>query len=433
MSALPWIAAAIIGSATVFLLWRGAIVFALLLVATQFLGWVDPASLEIAGAFDVHAAIMVIIFIAIVFGLSRGWVGGTVFGAPMVMLACLWLMATLLPVLRGDSSFWLALNASKEFMVVFAYFGVVLFLRSEGDVRTGWTAILLVAGYYCVIEVIAQFMGRSLMTHMAVDYRQDLFGLWKLYLRFWPVILVLLFFSVFQYCQGRRSSLLPLLLGLGGLLLTFFRSYLLASIAVIAALLLFVPAARRSTRSATELAILGCLATGIALLLAGQSFTDVSDSLMFSGLRELREQSGGALAGRRAYAEMLFDLTQQRPLLGFGFIERDSQLVRSLDLPVFAGASLGFVDVGWADLLVKFGYLGGAALLLVYLWIFKRALSLAKHTDSPEVRARALTAAAMVLVYLIVLPVHSPLTHSFGVLPLALVLGLVDGEARISS
>jgi hypothetical protein len=157
---------------------------------------------------------------------------------------------------------------------------------------------------------------------------------------------------------------------------------------------------------------------------------DASDSFMFSGLRELQDQSGGALAGRRAYSEMLFDLTSQRPLFGFGFIQRDSALVHSLSLPAFAGASLGFVDAGWADVLVKFGYVGGALLVLVYLWIFKRALALAGHTESPLVRTRALTAAALVLVYIIVLPVHAPLTHSFGVLPLALVLGIVDGEAR---
>jgi hypothetical protein len=433
MSALPWIAAALVGSATLFLIWRGTIIFALLLLASQFLGWVDPASLEIAGAFDVHAAIMVIIFIAMAFGLARGMVRHTHFGMPMTLLAALWLGATLMPVLRGESTLWLALNASKEFMVLFAYFGVVLFLRSERDLRTGWMAVLLFAGYYCAIELLAQFMSHSLIDHMAVDYRPDMFGLWKLYLRFWPIILVLLFYSVFQYCQGKRAALLPMLLAITGLLLTFFRSYLLASLVVIGALLLLVRAARQSPRAVTELGILGALAVGLAAMLAGQAFLEASDSFMLSGLRELSEGSGGALAGRRAYSEMLFNLTQQRPLFGFGFIERDAALIRDLDLPVFAGASLGFVDAGWADVLVKFGYLGGAALLLAYLWIFKRAFSLARQTDDDALRARALTAAALVLVYVIVLPVHAPLTHSFGVLPLALVLGMVDGEARNAS
>ena len=41
-----------------------------------------------------------------------------------------------------------------------------------------------------------------------------------------------------------------------------------------------------------------------------------------------------------------------------------------MTLPKFAGASLGFIDAGWADVLVKFGFIGGIALLLVLLWIF---------------------------------------------------------------
>lgn len=432
MSALPWIAAALIGSSTVFLVWRGAIVFALLLLATGFLGWVDPHNLQIAGAFDVHAAIMVIVAIAIAFGLTRGVVRGTRFGAPMTVLACLWLLGLLMPVLRGESTLWLAINASKEFMVLFAYFAVVLFMRSQRDLRLGWTAILLVGGYYCVIELLAQFMGLSLIRHMAVDHRPDMFGLWKLYLGFWPVILVLLFYSVFEYCQGKRAALLPMLLGLAGLLLTFFRSYLLAAVVVIGILLLVVRAARQSPRAVTELAVLGVLAVGLAAMLAGQAFINASDSFMLSGLRELRDQTGGSLAGRRAYAEMLLELSSQRPMLGFGFLQRDSSLVQHLSLPVFAGASLGFIDAGWADMLIKFGFVGGIALLLVWIWILKRAFTLARGTDDPVVRTRALTAAALVLVYLMVLPVHAPLTHSFGLLPLALVLGILDGETRNS-
>lgn len=433
MTALPWIAAALIGSTTVFLLWRGAIVLAVLLIGSHFLGWVDPASLEIAGWFDVHAAIMVIVAIAIAFGLARGIVRDSHFGLPMSILAGLWLMSLLAPVLRGESTLWLALNASKEFMTLFAYFAVVLYLRGERDLRMAWTVILLLGTYYCVIEIVAQFFGESLIRHMAVDHRQDVFGLWKLYLRFWPVILVLLFHAIFEYCQGRRSALLPLLLGIAGLLLTFFRSYLLAALAVIGLLLLLVRAARQSPRAVTELGVVAAFGVGVAILLAGQALMDAGDSFMFSGLRELREQSGGALAGRRAYAEMLLGLTTERPWFGFGFIERDAAVVQSLDLPVFAGASLGFIDAGWADVLVKFGYVGGALLVLTYLWIFKRALTLARRTESPLVRTRALTAAALVLVYLIVLPVHAPLTHSFGLLPLALVLGIVDGEARRAS
>jgi hypothetical protein len=409
------------------------LVLVLMLIATQFLGWVDPTHLEVAGAFDVHAAIITLVAIAIAFGLARGRVRATHFSAPFMALGAIWFAALLMPVFRHESTLWLALNASKEFMTLFAYFAAVLFLRSERDLRLAWTGLLICGVAYSLTEVAAQFLGQALISHMSIDYRPDEFGLQKLYLRFWPVILVTLLYAVFAYCQGRRSALPLLVIALAGILLTFFRSYLLATLAVVPALLVLVRAARDSRQATLELVTVFVFVVGIALLLAGQDFANASDSFMFSGLRELRDQSGGALAGRRAYAEMLFELASQRPLLGFGFIARDSELVHALALPSFAGSTLGFIDAGWADLLVKFGFLGGGALLSAYLWMFKRALRIARRTGSVEVRIRALTAAALILIYLIVLPVHAPLSNSFGLLPLALVLGILDGEARIAS
>ena len=430
MNALPWIAAALIGSTTLFLIWRGTLVFVLLLIGTLFLGWVRPESLEIAGAFDVHAAIMIFVAIATAFGLTTGLVRTTTFGKPVMVLGGLWLIGLLMPVLRGDSTLWLALNASKEFMTLFAYVATVQFLRSQRDLRLAWRIILLFGVYYSLVEIAAQILGPALITKMAVDHRLDAFGLWKVYLRFWPVIVIALLYGVFAYCQGRRAALPLLLLTLAGTLLTFFRSYLLAILAVVPCLLIAVRAARESRRAVIELAVVFGFAVAIGALLAGHALSDASDSFMFSGLRELRDQSGGALAGRRAYAEMLFELASQRPLFGFGFIERDSEIAQHLSL---GAGSLGFIDAGWADVLVKFGYLGGATLLLTWLWIFKRALNLARRTNSVEVRLRALTVSALILVYIIVLPVHAPLTHSFGLLPLALALGILDGEQRLSS
>ncbi|MEO8018754.1 MAG: O-antigen ligase family protein [Pseudomonadota bacterium] len=430
MNALPWIAAALVGSTTLFLIWRGALVLMLLLIGSLFLGWVSPTHLEVAGSFDVHAALIVFIAIALCFGLARGFVRDTSFGLPMTALACLWLGALLMPVLRGESTPFLALNASKEFMMLFAYFAMVTFVRGMRDLRFAWRAILWLGIYYSLIEIAAQMVGPALIDRMAVDYRPDAFGLWKLYLGFWPVILITLLYAVFAYCQGRRRSLPLLLLALAGLMLTFFRSYLLAFLAIVPCLLLLVRAARESRRAVVELAVVFAFAAALGLLLAGNAFVDASDSFAFSGLRELRDQTGGALAGRQAYEHTLFELTAQRPLFGFGFVQRESAIVQQLSLPAFAGSSLGFIDAGWADVLVKFGYVGGATLLLTWLWILKRVFGIARRTESADVRVRALTVAALILIYIIVLPVHAPLTHSFGLLPLALALGILDGEAR---
>ncbi len=432
MSAAVVMSAALIGSAGLMLLLRGAFVLALLVLGSHMLGWVDPMAMQVRGAFDLHAAAAVLIVFAIVGGITRlQALRGAHFRAPMLLLTSLWLLGVLGPTLRGETTLWLALNGSKQFMMLLAYFAAVLFLRNERDVRWAWLFLLGVGIYFCVLELLAQVLGLSLLSRLHFDYRRDSLDLWKVYVEFWPLVLIVLLYGTFQYVQGRRAYFILFLVGLAGLLLTFFRSYLMAALVVVPAVVML---ARLKTGSARlELGVAAGLSIALVAVIAGSAWQGAADQFLLSAIDELRDQSGGALAGRRAHTAMLSVLATERPILGYGFLDRDAAAIQALGLPSFAGSVLGFVDAGWADVLVKFGYVGGVALYALFVWIGVRALRAARTTRRGDKTARALAAAALIGIFCLVQPVHAPLTYSFGLLPLALLLGIVDVESRLAA
>jgi hypothetical protein len=411
---------------------RGTFVLALLMLGSHMLGWLDPMALQVRGAFDLNAAVMTLIAVAIVAGIARARsLRGALFRTPMLVLVGLWLLGVLGPTLRGETTLWLALNASKEFMMILAYFAAALFLRTERDVRWAWLFMLGAGLYYCVLSLLAQVFGPALLSKLHFDFRQDALNLWKVYVAFWPLVLIAFLFGVFRYAQGQRAQIVLVLLGAAGLLLTFFRSYSLATLVIMPAMLLLARARANSARA--ELGVAIGIFVLVAAVVAGSAWHGVADQFLLSGIDELRDQSGGSLAGRRAHTTLLTILAADRPLLGYGFLDRDSGAIQALGLPSFAGSVLGFVDAGWADVLVKFGYGGGIALYAAFVWIAVRALRAARVARRAETAARGLVACALIGIFCIVQPVHAPLTYSFGLLPLALLLGIMDVDLRLAA
>jgi hypothetical protein len=118
---------------------------------------------------------------------------------------------------------------------------------------------------------------------------------------------------------------------------------------------------------------------------------------------------------------------QQSPYLGFGFIDKDSEYGQRVQRLV-AGKTLGFLDKGNVDVVLKFGYVGAATLYGTVAALMVTLVALARRHGRTLLGVRALTVSAVLVVFLIVQPVHAPLTYSFGLLPLGLALGLLDRE-----
>ena len=416
------------------ILWnRGAVLLAILLPASELLGFLDPMTLAIKGAFDIHALVMIIVVIMIAASLGRiGELRHARFFAPFMVLVAFWLCGWIMPVARGESTAWQALEASKEFMMLLAYPAVFLFLRTERESKLAWLLLIGLGAYYCVLEIVVQFAGLALLGKLTYFYRPDDFGLWKLYVQFWSVILYFFLYHFFAYLTHGKLRPGLLMLASLGLFLTFYRSYVLAAVVATPAVLLLarLPLTRMIKAGASAMVGLVAVIGATAVLATGQGadVTQIGRALVFSGVEEISNSSGGSLEGRREYGNNLYELADRRPWLGYGFINQESQFAQRLGLPGFAASVLGFVDKGSADIFVKFGYAGGAMVYAAFAWIALRAIGIARRTRTAALSAKALTVAAVILISFIVQVVHAPLSYSFALLPLALALGIVDRE-----
>lgn len=414
---------------------RGLFVMLLLLPASQMLGFVDPMTFAVKGAFDVHALFAILILLAVLFSFAR-WreLRRTLLLKPMLVFAALWLFGVVYPVAQGNSSLFYALKGSKEFLTIFAYFAVFLYVRTENEVRWGWRILIGFGVYTSLLELAAQIFGPSLLSHMVYAYRKEMF-LWKIYPPFWPVILIALLHSYYEYALGVRRVFVQIGIGSIGLLLTFFRSYLLATV-VTAPMMLLVSrqgAGRAVVQGVALAAVIGVAiaVVGLATSDRGGSMDSLTEHFVSSGVTELGSQTGGAIVGREVFAKERRELLAQSPYLGFGFIDKDSQFGRQARRHI-RGDSLGFIDKGDVDTALKFGYAGrlilyGTALYMAYVLV-RLVRRRATSTLTGSLRVRALAIASLLVVFLLVQPVHASLTYSFSLLPLGIILGLFERE-----
>ena len=411
---------------------RGFYVLLLLLPASEMLGFVDPMTFAVKGAFDIHALLAMLIFTAVLFSVKR-WqeLPTTLLLKPMLVFVLLWMYGVLYPVVQDNSSLFYTLKGSKEFLTIFAYFAVFLYVRTENEVRWGWRILIGFGVYTSLLELAAQVFGQTLLSHLVYSYRKEMF-MWKIYPPFWPVLLIALLHSYYEYALGVRRALVQIGIGSIGLLLTFFRSYLLVTVATIP-LLLFMSrqGAGRAIAQGVVLAVMIILAiSGVELVTADQGGTmgTLTDHFVSSGVTEFGSQSGGAIAGREVFAKERRELLAQSPYFGFGFIDKDSQFGHQIRRHI-RGDMLGFIDKGDVDTALKFGYAGrlvlyGTALYMVYVLV----RLVRSRTLTLSLRVRALTIASLLIIFLLVQPVHAALTYSFSLLPLGIALGLLERE-----
>ncbi len=411
---------------------RGAAVLLLLLPASQMLGFVDPMSIAEKGIFDIHLLIgIVIVGLIAASGNHLGELREGRFLAPLIILTLLWCYGVLYPLTTGASSLFYSLKASKEFLTVFCYFGIMLFVRTERDVRWGWRCLLGLGLYYSLVEIAVQVFGESLLSQMTFDYRREGQWFWKIYLSFWPVILITFLHAFFEISHNVRRTYFNFLLGSLGLLLTFFRSYLLGVAGAIPLILTF--ARKGLSTIMVQFIILGTvIASAIVMvaLFAGNGHEkkgNLFDRFITSGLVELQTQKGGALEGREAFAKDRRKILQQSPYLGFGFIDKDSKAGLRFRQQL-TGDMLGFIDKGDLDTALKFGYIGQTILYGTFVYLAWILIRLANQRLQPTLNVRCLALAATVVVFLVVQPVHAPLTYSFGLLPFGIALGLIERE-----
>src|SRR3569832_638130 len=264
-----------------------------------------------------------VFFAGVVVALSRlPELKGALFAGPMWVFIGLWTYGVLYPVYQNYSILFYSRRASVEFMTLFVYFGVFLVLRTRSHVEQAWRFIFLVALFYSSFEIAALAFGGRLREYFNYPMFHESVYFWHVILPFWPLILIAFMVAFFELALGVSRPMLRLwLLGIG-LLLTFFRSYLLASmVAIPTVLLLSGQGILRTAGKGMLLAgLLGAVLLGVVMLLGGgEGFEKISDDFVTSGVTEVMTDTGSSLGARAQYAEGRQKIFEESPYLVYGF------------------------------------------------------------------------------------------------------------------
>lgn len=409
-------------------------VLAILLITSYFLGFTDTAAFGMFNLFDLNATCLIIYIFYILANLSFSRLSKSLFAKYLFVIMLLYLVAVLNPVLSGNSSLFYSIKEGKEFIHYLAFFAVYLSVRSKNDIEMAWKYLAILAIYYGFLEV-AYVLGLGNLQILHYRYRPDVgLGITKVYPPVFSVIFLSLFYQLWRSVLEGARNYFMIVFFFVATMLAAFRSYILGSFIALATAYVFLFKGK-IIQGVKVFRVYG-LVILVSLFMFSITFSDsisnrintVGDRYIWSGVQEVWEQKGGSTEGRHAVNIFRWEYFNKRPLIGYGFIDRNS----SLGEKVFRShkSELMMIDTGYLDVLLKFGAIGAIlfyGLFLGLLFSLSRAF-IRSHRISADTRLHLASLFCFLVTLLAAQVTHGGLTFSFGIIPLAIALGLMDSE-----
>ena len=419
-------------------MYRAMYIFFILLTASQVLGIVHEYDFGIAGYSDINSILVLLFIVAIVTSLNYFKdFEKTLFLKPFVIIMLLGFYGIIYPYSNGSSSLFYSVKASKEYLNYLAYFAVFLFIRNQKEIDLSWKFIVWLATYYTIIELAGNISHGYVLSILQYIYRPEEKIFTVVVLPIYTVIIVMFFVSIFKFLiikKQRIFKIFSLVFYTLGVLLTFFRVYILGATASIYILLLFKG---QITKAFTSLIVILFMLSAAVLslfLYSGKlSYSKIFDEFVGSGVTELYHYEGGSLIGRDTVTEGRRKLIKQRPWFGFGFLDKKSELgIKIKHLVGEAGAGeIGFVDKGYLDVVAKFGLIGCIIFYGAFIIIILRHLRILTEIDSLDFQAKVFASAGLIFTFLMAQFTHADLTRQFGIVPLSIIVALIEREYKL--
>lgn len=202
---------------------------------------------------------------------------------------------------------------------------------------------------------------------------------------------------------------------LAGLLLQGHRSIVLATLLAVS--LLWLVRAHSAIKFVSVLAILPFL-FGIFFLDNGRYF----EAYVLEPISEVKNKETGAIVARSRVNAFRFGYMEQRPLLGYGFIDETSSLGRTIaeQSDNRFKQTMGIVDSGYVDMRIRFGIVGMLAFCFVLGFLLLERFVHARHLGDEQV-AMALFLSTFFLVNY----TWSVFTYGFGIMCVCVAIYLM--------
>lgn len=428
----------------VFSLWkREYLVFFTLLIASQALGLIHEYTFGFKGYFDINSILFIIFIFVILISFEHARdLKRSLFARNIALVLLICVYALIYPWATGLSSLLYCIKAAKECAIYVCYFAVFLFIRTRRQVNMCWSFVSALAVYYSLLQFFGGLFHGYLFTFLQYTYRPEQMVFSKVYLPIFTIINVSFFNSLYRLLYRMKTLKNVFAVSIHGLgvLLTFFRAYILATIFTVPALLYFKGGSKKAAIAASTISATILLSLFVLVSLTPKSYEEVFDSFIGSGITELYHYEGGSLRGRDVVAKGRSELVKEKLWTGWGFLAWDSEGGKKIrprlgyiGRSVMGGAELGFVDKGYLDVTAKFGIIGCFLFYGSFLGALIKLIRILRLADDAVFAARVFACASLIVLFLCVQLTHAPLTRQFGIVPLSIAMALVDREYALLS
>lgn len=346
------------------------------LATTKFLGFIDPASFVIGGVEIGYFGLNIIAIFGVFF--QRKWYimpRKTQWFIYFILLMLVY--GIVKPFLDDNSSLFLSFMASKETWFYFIFLYLVV-CQHKIDNKQLLNFIKFLGVYLSLVYIISRISVQSIPP---IYYRDNIVR------TFFPTYISLAIFLYaikikFDVVRSIKDRIIILILFLG----LFFAAHLSLTIMTFAGFILYkyIYDKKLSLNKFTvsRFVFIAFFGGSIILFTVGGLYEKISNSVeaIISG-------DDNALQARDIYNEFRWEAINKKKELGYGFIHQSSSFMDEIKISGNNRFMERFtvIDSGYVDLLIKFGYVGTAIIIIILLiyysqgffGVYKNPLSLA--------------------------------------------------------
>jgi len=320
-----------------------------------------------AGLMLIHLTMLAVTLVKLATGQWMAPRGVNIF---LLLWVGLWFFGMIYPVLVGDSNLLFALQESKHFLC-YAGLSYLLMHRDHFDqeyLERLFTFMGVVLVFILILGRVFGIVPPGYFYHLEKDFiHVD-------HILYFTLALYFAFSRWISTWEPRHAALAAFLFI--GLIIQGHRSVMFVALVQLPAL-----AAMKGRWSMG----MKLVTATIPIVLAGSALAGMvgfTNPIFERGVSILQTTEDDIMAGRERANLLRYALIAERPILGYGFINKNSSLGASVALQSTSrfNETLGVIDSGYVDLAIRFGilgtllFLGAYAGLLLPYWMRGRAL-----------------------------------------------------------
>lgn len=327
-----------------------------ILASTKFLGFIDPSSF-ILGGVEIGYFGLNLIAILCAFLTNKWYLIPKVLSLFFFLIVGMLLYGVFKPVMDYSSSLIQAIMASKETWYYFLFFYLIVYRETIDDEKI-FKVIKIIGVYLSLVYIIGFFIP---------VLRPPLYDNITFIRTFFPtyISLAIFFYAIkLKFSENRnlndRLVLGVLFLGL------FFAAHLSLTLMTIAGFVLYKyiydTRLQIDRYSVSKFAMLSFIGFCMMMIFVEGLYEELE-----TNVEQIISGEHNALSSRDVYNAFRWDVIDRSKGFGHGFIHQSSNLMKTVDT---IGNNrfmerLTVIDSGYVDMLLKFGYVGTALVLLI--------------------------------------------------------------------